>query len=405
MKRIIAVLLAVCLLAGAMPFTAGAAQTDVSTMDGFLKKLLIDGNFYDYDSDTITKTKTTSSFSYEDAMWKVFGFPSCIDADYSMSKNVYNLKFGIEKSYRTLPLADAKWLYTTIFNWSESTWANMLAYANSRGGYIDKSKKNIYIRNNKIYCSGADRGDWPNRLNTVSKRQDGSKVEVVLDWYTSDDYYGTANKLARRVYALVEQKTVSGKKYWTVHRTKVLGNTVNPLAVAGFDDVTGSDYFADPVKWAVENDITAGVSANKFGSAETCKREQIVTFLWKFQGKSEPQTTATFADMPSNETFRKAISWAAENCITTGIGNNKFGASEGCTRDQAMTFIWRAAGKPEPTSIASFTDLPDSPDMRKAISWAAENKITSGIGGGKFGSNQVCKRQEIVTFLYKAKDL
>lgn len=406
MKRIFAVLLAVCLLAGAMPFTAGAARTDVSTMEGFLKKLLIDGLFYDYDCGTITGTKTASSFSYEEAVQKLFAFPSCIDADYDMSKNVYNLKFGTEGYYRTLPLTDAKWLYTTVFNWSESTWANMLTYANSRGGYLDKSRKNIYIRNNKLYCAGADRGDWPNRLQTVSKQQNGSRVEVVLEWYTANDYYGTANKLARRIYALLEQKTVSGKKYWTVHRTKTLGNTENPLAVAGFDDVTSSDFFADSVKWAVEKGVTSGTGNGKFSPGNPCTRDQIVTFLYRFKSSPEVTITNQFTDMPANGEFQKAISWAVENEITVGDGKGHFLPGKGCTRVQAVTFIWRAANRPEPKATATFTDMPANSDFQKAISWAYENGITKGVGDGtKFGPDQTCTRGQIVTFLYNAKDL
>ena len=176
--------------------------------------------------------------------------------------------------------------------------------------------------------------------------------------------------------------------------------------VGGFSDVKASAYYADAVLWAVENGITNGIGGGKFGPGQICKREQIVTFLWNNAGKPEPTKIADFGDMPANQNFRKAISWAVENGITSGAGNNRFNPSKACTRAEAMTFIWRAAGKPEPKTAASFTDMPrNNADFVKAISWAVENGITNGVGGGKFGPNQSCRREHIVTFLYNARDV
>ena len=170
----------------------------------------------------------------------------------------------------------------------------------------------------------------------------------------------------------------------------------------GFTDVKPGAYYAEAVKWAVENGITSGIGGGKFAPAQTCKREQIVTFLYRSKGSPQVSITDQFTDMPKSEEFQQAISWAVENSITMGNGKGQFSPEKGCTRAEAMTFIWRAAGRPEPKTEAAFSDMPSSSDFRKAISWAVENNITQGIGNNKFGPNN---RGHIVTFLYNAKDL
>ena len=175
--------------------------------------------------------------------------------------------------------------------------------------------------------------------------------------------------------------------------------------VGGFSDVKQSAYYADSVLWAVENGITSGIGGGRFAPGGTCNREQIVTFLYRSKGSPAVDITDSFSDMPKLEEFRKAISWAVEDNITSGIGGGKFAPGKGCTRAEAMTFIWRAAGRPEPKAIADFADMPSNSDFKKAISWAVENNITKGIGNNRFGPGETCKREHIVTFLYNAKDL
>ncbi|MCI8386242.1 MAG: S-layer homology domain-containing protein [Acutalibacter sp.] len=173
-------------------------------------------------------------------------------------------------------------------------------------------------------------------------------------------------------------------------------------SVAGFKDVKVGAFYADSVAWALEKGITSGTAKDKFGVGSPCKREQIATFLWRANNSPEASQTAGFADMTNNQVFNKAISWAVENGITSGVGNNKFGVGQTCTRVQAVTFLWVAAGKPTPTKQAAFDDMTNNPAFNNAISWAVENGITSGTGGNKFSPNKACTREQIVTFLYKA---
>ncbi|WP_300684518.1 S-layer homology domain-containing protein [Acutalibacter sp. 1XD8-36] len=208
-------------------------------------------------------------------------------------------------------------------------------------------------------------------------------------------------------YFLQMPKTPSGEKASYVRIAPAGSKPPKPTepTVGGFSDVKQSAYYADAVLWAVENGITSGIGGGKFAPAQTCKREQIVTFLYRSKGSPQVSITDQFTDMPKSEEFQRAISWAVENNITMGNGKGQFSPAKGCTRAEAMTFIWRAAGRPEPKTEAAFSDMPSSSDFRKAISWAVENNITQGIGNNKFGPNNPCNRGHIVTFLYNAKDL
>ncbi len=177
-------------------------------------------------------------------------------------------------------------------------------------------------------------------------------------------------------------------------------------AVGGFVDVTPSDYFADPVLWAINHEpaITAGVGVHSFGPHNDCTREQIVTFLWAANGKPAPTgTDSTFSDVPADAWYYKPVMWAVENEITKGMEDGSFGVGQPCTRAQAMTFLWAAKGKPAPSSMESpFSDVTAGDWFCKAILWAAENGITKGIGDGLFGVNNTCTLAQIITFLYKA---
>ena len=168
-----------------------------------------------------------------------------------------------------------------------------------------------------------------------------------------------------------------------------------------FVDVSARDYYYDAVLWAAVNGITDGVDALHFAPDATCTRGQIVTFLWRAAGSPEPQTMSGFADVAADSYCAKAVAWAVERGITSGTGNGRFSPDEACTRAQAVTFLARALGG-KATANAEFSDVPAGSWYAEAVAWAAENGITDGIGGGLFGSNNDCTRGQIVTFLYRA---
>ena len=169
-----------------------------------------------------------------------------------------------------------------------------------------------------------------------------------------------------------------------------------------FYDVPNDAYYFDAVKWAVRNGITGGVGNNLFAPNSDCTRAQIVTFLWRAAGSPAPKTMSTFADVPADSYYAKAVAWAVENGIAGGTGNGLFSPDAPCTRAQAVTFLWRAAGSPEPKSVSTFVDVPADAYYAKAVAWAVENGITTGVGGGRFDPNATCTRAQIVTFLFRA---
>lgn len=174
-------------------------------------------------------------------------------------------------------------------------------------------------------------------------------------------------------------------------------------APPAFTDVGERDWFAVSVAWAVQNNITSGKgSSSTFKPHDTCTRAEIMTFIWASEGRPAPSAPADFVDMPSLPAFRSAISWAVEQGVTSGMGGGKFGATMPCTRVQAVTFLWAAAGRPQPTATAAFSDMTGNPVYDAAISWAVENRITTGAGNNRFNPGKRCSRAEIVTFLRAA---
>ncbi len=169
-----------------------------------------------------------------------------------------------------------------------------------------------------------------------------------------------------------------------------------------FYDVPNNAYFYEAVKWAVENGITTGEGNARFAPEQPCTRAQLVTFLWRAAGSPEPKGAASgMTDVVSGSYYEKAVAWAIENGITTGTTTSTFSPDATCTRAQAVTFLARAL-KAKAASAAEFSDVPTGSYFADAVAWAAANGVTEGIGGGLFGSDNDCTRGQIVTFLYRA---
>ena len=169
-----------------------------------------------------------------------------------------------------------------------------------------------------------------------------------------------------------------------------------------FEDVQKDAYYFDAVAWAVKHQITSGTSATEFSPEASCTRGQIVTFLWRAAGAPEPKTTANpFADISEDAYYYKAVLWAVENGITVGTADNAFSPDQTVTRSQTVTFLYRAAGAPE-ASDHRFGDVDSQAYYNAAVQWAAEQGITQGTGADTFSPNASCTRGQIVTFLYRA---
>ena len=168
-----------------------------------------------------------------------------------------------------------------------------------------------------------------------------------------------------------------------------------------FYDVPNDAYFYEAVKWAVKNGITTGVGNDLFAPEQPCTRAQIVTFLWRAAGSPEPKTASSFTDVPANAYYAKAVAWAVENGITNGMTETTFAPDATCTRGQSVTFLYRAL-KGTASGSTNFTDVKSDTFYADAINWAVANNVTNGTSATTFSPNSDCTRAEIVTFLYRA---
>lgn len=170
-----------------------------------------------------------------------------------------------------------------------------------------------------------------------------------------------------------------------------------------FVDVAEGTYYYDPVLWAVANGITSGVDATHFDPNGTCTRAHAVTFLWRAAGQPEPKTTQMpFKDVKPGSYYEKAVLWAVENKITNGTSTTTFSPDENCTRAQIVTFLWRSEGEPYASdSNNPFTDIASDYYM-DAVFWAVKEGITNGTTPTTFSPNDRCTRAQIVTFIYRA---
>ena len=208
---------------------------------------------------------------------------------------------------------------------------------------------------------------------------------------------------------LVDGKSVGAVKSYTFknvtkdHTIEAIFMKSNGNPQTGvFVDVAEGSYYEEAIDWAVEKGITNGVSSNMFAPNDPCTRAQIVTFLWRATGSPAPKSVSSFTDVPADAFYAKAVAWAVENGITSGTGESKFSPNSTCTRAQAVTFLYRASGSPAVSGKAEFSDVSTTAFYADAVAWAAKKGITTGIGGGLFGSDNDCTRGQIVTFLWRA---
>lgn len=172
-----------------------------------------------------------------------------------------------------------------------------------------------------------------------------------------------------------------------------------------FTDMPPVGHWAHlPIDWALTRHITAGTGNNTFSPQANCTRAQAVTFLWKAAGSPVPSNlTCPFTDVPQDAYYRTAVIWAGAKGITSGTSQTTFSPDAVCSRSQIITFLWRAKGSPlSSASTSQFVDVEDSAYYHDAVAWALEHRITGGTSANTFSPNMTCTREQIVTFLYKA---
>ena len=285
-----------------------------------------------------------------------------------------------------------KWLFTpTDANYTTLTGSIELYHVSTGGGggwyYTYYTIKATAGTNGSISPSG-----W-------TSVRDGRDQTFTI---TPDKGYAVAK-------VLVDGKSVGAVKSYTFknvtkdHTIEAIFMKSNGNPQTGvFVDVAEGSYYEEAIDWAVEKGITNGVSSNMFAPNDPCTRAQIVTFLWRAAGSPAPKSMSSFTDVPADAFYAKAVAWAVENGITSGTGESKFSPNATCTRAQAVTFLYRASGSPAVSSSAEFSDVATNAYYADAVAWAAKKGITTGIGGGLFGSDNDCTRGQIVTFLWRA---
>ena len=169
-----------------------------------------------------------------------------------------------------------------------------------------------------------------------------------------------------------------------------------------FKDVSEKDYFYDAVLWAVEKEIASGTQTGMFDAEKACTRAEMVTFLWRAAGKPEPTTrTQPFTDVAESAYYSKAVAWAVEQGIAKGTSSTTFSPDATCTRAQAAAFLYRYAGSPAVSGTIRFNDVQEADYYYDAVRWAVSEKITLGTSAAAFSPDALCTRGQIVTFLYR----
>lgn len=245
----------------------------------------------------------------------------------------------------------------------------------------------------------------------ADEESDEETLAMVSSMISMKLTYTFENGLKSATAVIPETITVSGNSVTidayprqtenTIVITGVIGDAEKTTAAeetpkSVFSDVPAGAYYADAVAWAYENKVTSGMGNGTFGSDVTCNRAQVVTFLWNAAGQPEPKTTENpFTDVKPDDWFRKAVLWAVENGITSGTSATTFDPYGTCQNCHILTFLWNSLGQPSKTELYTGKQWYDD-----AYNWAKAEGLLEGIPGADQLTNP-CPRKNIVTFMYR----
>ena len=176
---------------------------------------------------------------------------------------------------------------------------------------------------------------------------------------------------------------------------------VEPTPVNPFTEVVETAYYYDAVMWILEKGITEGVTETSFDPTANCTRAQMVTFLWRAAGCPEPTGSAAFVDVPANAYYYKAVLWAVEKGITNGMTANSFVPNQVCSRGQMAAFLYRHAGAPKVSGEHAFVDVSNDNYYDSAVVWLLKEGITNGTTQTTYSPNNNCTRGQMAAFLYR----
>ena len=369
--------------------------------------------------DTATFTWTVSQQDYE-AMFGddvvtirntngVIGYATVTGATFDLS----NLPVYLTNHAISANTADAKWSVQTGFDAKTvygGTWYTDAAFTTPiEDTTAIPANTDLYL---KVASSSGGGGGGSSTTTYAPVISDGRVTVTPTTAKSGDQVTITVKPDAGYTVDTITVKDANGNE---VKLTKVGENTytyTQPASAVTIDvtykpntwfvDVPDSSYYYDAVKWAVDNGITTGTSETTFSPNASCTRAHMVTFIWRAAGMPEPKTTTTeFTDLDANAYYYKAVLWAAENGITLGTSDTTFSPDDTVTRGQSVTFLFRALSGTAGESNP-FTDVVDGAFYFNAVKWAVDDGITNGTSDTTFSPKDDCLRAQIVTFLYRA---
>lgn len=310
----------------------------------------------------------------------------------------------------------------------EETWTTVWVYDSQ--GRLTKTETDQYDGEGNLMYAEEDQmqyfqdGKLQHQLNAWESHWDNETPFLQSNEYTIR--YDSAGRLSSVVRERTENGQNAGTRSYTYHYDEAGNNDQVVLrqtgekdvtysftyeaiqaspspAVQGFADVPEGAYYAAPVAWAVDKQVTTGTSSTTFSPDQPCTRAQVVTFLWRAMGRPEAQPHDGFTDVEAGSYYEQAVAWAVENQVTTGTSPATFSPDQPCTRAQVVTFLHRALGSPQVMlGTDLFTDVPEDAYFFQPVLWALDRSVTAGTGAGVFSPDAPCTRAQVVTFLSRA---
>ena len=294
----------------------------------------------------------------------------------------------------------------------------LFCYPTGRNGYYAIPEGTVCLGSNSFATSAVEAIRFPESLKSIGMYAMqgcealewmlfvGSKPEAegsCLDGVTAEVHYPATNPTWEDDLRLPE---AGGNLTFIPWGPRPADEPVWP-GYNPFSDVPDDVWYTEPVKWALHNGITTGATETTFDPDGQCLRAHVVTFLWRAAGSPEPAPgKLRFTDVKTSDFFYKPVKWAVDFGITNGVSTSLFGSYNACNRAAVVTFLWRAAGSPKPrhSAFSPFIDVKQGDFFYEAVLWAVEEGITNGIDATHFGPTQTCNRAQVVTFLYRANN-
>ena len=364
-------------------------------------------------SDKGELTITGGSFTGNIAHVKAdYGFIKISGGTYSVNPTAY-----VADTHIVRKDGDAQFTVVAKSNLTSGVYLTDPSGALASNYYVSSTANGVWtVSYSAPYSGGSSSYDPTYSVSTPSKTENGSvtvspknasKGDTVTVTVKPDSGYvlETLTVTDKNGNELTLKDKGNGKYTFTMPagKVEVKATFMEDNSVLNFFyDVPNGAYFYEAVKWAVKNGITTGVGNDLFAPEQPCTRAQIVTFLWRAAGSPEPKGTAFgMTDVVSGSYYEKAVAWAIENGITTGTTTSTFSPDATCTRAQSVTFLHRAL-KGTASGSTNFTDVASDAFYADAVNWAVANNVTNGTSNTTFSPNADCTRAEIVTFLYRA---